>query len=391
MIYKEDYRKAQYLQERLYELEERGKIRLLRIKGPYVEAETVPGVKKRIHLDSFWDHKSCNLCSINPGAAKSIWWVWEKLGIDYENPSTQTSCTGWMYWATGAHSPGALAAAFVRNVHECWKRERNFNIFCITSFATYTEVRHWLGENEGLLEKVSRYMEELGREVVIPEYIVHVSEVFWALRERIKERAKYTLSGIRVAVHYGDHYWKGIMENALGGYRPHILEDFLKSLGAEVVPYSAYYDCCGFGFRHIIMNRTMTRSQVFKKLRSIRDEAKADLIVTNCPGCGNTLDKNQWIQRARKVPEYFSIPVLFPYQVASLLMGADPYQVACVHFNATPVEPLLDKIGIPYDKDFYKQFKEKVEERLEGEKVIDGVDVGGVWSEFLPPRWIEVK
>jgi heterodisulfide reductase subunit B len=219
-----------------------------------------------------------------------------------------------------------------------------------------------------------------------------VSEVFWALRERIRERAKYTLDGIRVAVHYGDHYWKGIMHNAIGGYRPHILEDFLQALGATVVPYSAYYDCCGFGFRHIIMNRTMTRSQVFKKLRSIRDEAKADLIVTNCPGCGNTLDKNQWIQKAREHCEEFSIPVLFPYQVASLCMGADPYKVACIHFNATPVEPLLEKMGIPYDKDFYERFKEEeVAQPTEGKKVIDGVDVSGVWSQFLPPRWIEVK
>lgn len=392
--YPDDLQKAIHLDEKLQELEDRGELKIMRLKGPYEECETVPGYKKKVHLDHFWDHKSCNLCSINPGAAKSLWWIWDQMGIDYFNPDRQTSCTGWMYWATAIHSIPALVAAMARNWHECYTMGRNFNIHCITSFATYTEARHWIVESDEVRTKVKKYLKELGRELVVPEYIVHVSDVIYALRHRIAEKAKYKLNNVEVAVHYGDHYWKGIMENAIGGYRPLVLDGLLEALEAKIAnKYSAFYECCGFGFRHIIMNRTMTRSQVFRKLRSIRDETNADLITTNCPGCGNTLDKNQWIQKARPDgPEQFNIPVLFPYQIASLCMGADPYEIAAIHFNSTSVEPFLDKAGIPYDKNFYDQYQveEKPISEEEGKKVIDGIDVTGTWSDFLKKRWVDM-
>lgn len=393
--YPEDLERAKHLDERLEELEGKGELKIMRVIGPYAECETIPGYKKKVHLDKFWDHKSCNLCSINPGAAKSLWWIWDQLGIDYYNPDTQTSCTGWMYWATAIHSLPTLVGALARNWHECYTSGRNFNIHCITSFATYTEARHWLIESDELRAKVKKYLSSLGRELVVPESIVHVSEVVYALRDEIAKRVKYPLNDVVVAVHYGDHYWKGIMENAIGGYRPKVLDGLLEVLGAKVANnYSAFYECCGFGFRHIIMNRTMTRSQVYRKLKSIRDETDADLITTNCPGCGNTLDKNQWIQRARPDgAEEFNIPVLFPYQIAALCMGAHPYKIAAVHFNSTPVEPFLDKAGIPYEKDFYDEYKleEKPPEEEEGKTIIDGIDVTGTWSSFLPPRWVDVR
>jgi heterodisulfide reductase subunit B len=34
-----------------------------------------------------------------------------------------------------------------------------------------------------------------------------------------------------------------------------------------------------------------------------------------------------------------------------LLLGWDPYAVAGIQAKTVPVEPLLDRIGIPYDKD----------------------------------------
>ncbi len=34
----------------------------------------------------------------------------------------------------------------------------------------------------------------------------------------------------------------------------------MQTLGANVIDYSTWYDCCGFGFRHIISEREFTRS-----------------------------------------------------------------------------------------------------------------------------------
>ena len=37
-------------------------------------------------------------------------------------------------------------------------------------------------------------------------------------------------------------------------------------------------------------------------------------------------------------------------ELAGLMMGWDPYDVVGLQFHTVPVEPLLDKIGIPYDE-----------------------------------------
>ena len=47
--------------------------------------------------------------------------------------------------------------------------------------------------------------------------------------------------------------------------------------------------------------------------------------------------------------EYF-VPVLTYMELAGLLLGWDPYDIIGIQFHTVPVEPLLDKIGIPYDE-----------------------------------------
>ncbi|MGA3216645.1 MAG: hypothetical protein ABSD97_13285, partial [Acidimicrobiales bacterium] len=43
----------------------------------------------------------------------------------------------------------------------------------------------------------------------------------------------------------------------------------------------------------------------------------------------------------------FEIPVLNYAELAGLLLGWDPYEVVGIQGHTVPVEPLLDRIGIP--------------------------------------------
>lgn len=61
------------------------------------------------------------------------------------------------------------------------------------------------------------------------------------------------------------------------------------------------------------------------------------------------MDKEQWAIFDVTGEKYF-IPVLTYQELAGLLLGWDPYDVVGIDAHTASVEPLLDKIGIAYDR-----------------------------------------
>jgi heterodisulfide reductase subunit B len=102
------------------------------------------------------------------------------------------------------------------------------------------------------------------------------------------------------------------------------------------------------GFRQCMVrpNRAFTVACARKKFESMAAFAP-DLILTNCPGCLLVLDREQWVVNELTGGD-FQVPVLNYAQLAGLLLGWDPYGVVGIHGHSVPVEPLLDKIGIPH-------------------------------------------
>ena len=120
-----------------------------------------------------------------------------------------------------------------------------------------------------------------------------------------------------------------------------------QAMGAQVIDYKTWYDCCGFGFRHIISEREFTRSfAIYRKLRVVQDEAHADVMIGHDTGCITTLDKNQWISKAGDRP--VDVPVLADCQFAALVCGAHPYKIVQSHWHASSTEKLMEKLGIDW-------------------------------------------
>ena len=65
-------------------------------------------------------------------------------------------------------------------------------------------------------------------------------------------------------------------------------------------------------------------------------------------GCITTLDKNQWIGQA--VDKNVELAVMADCQFAALACGADPYKICQLHWHASPVEKLMAKMGIDWQK-----------------------------------------
>ena len=358
----EDYR------EQLFELEAKGELKVHRVPEPIVEVETKFGRKKKIPIEHTWHHKSCGQCGHIPGYSTAIFWLHRQFDLDYYDPKDQSSCTAWNYYASSTSNSAAQAAVAVRNFSQA-KLDGYFPlIHCGTSFGHYKETREEIIHHPELRDQVRRIMDRLKMPFVFPEEIVHYSEWIHIMRHRIAERQTLDFSNIVSTVHPACHYHKLVVEDAIydrelyDGQRTAIVTGLVEALGAKAADYSTWHDCCGFGFRHILVSRDFSRSfATIRKIERMKEEADPDVTITHDTGCVTTLDKSQFAAQAHG--RNVGIPVLSDAQFAALAMSAHPYNVCQLHWHGVDNKPLLEKMGIDHKK-AWEEF-ETIAERIE--------------------------
>jgi heterodisulfide reductase subunit B len=358
-----------HMLEHMVELDARGDLQMHRVDDIYAPTpvSTLSGRTKQIPTVDLWQHKSCGQCGHIPGYVTALYWIMSELGVPFVDDTNQTSCTAWNYYGSGTSNPVALAAVFVRNMHSAWERGAYPLIHCGTSYGDYKEVRMLLVVNEQLRNQVRAILKKIGRDLVIPQELVHYSEWLHVMRHRLAERRTIDVSKIKVAVHAACHTYKLLSEdytyddNILGGRRPAPVTSIALALGAEVPDYSNWKDCCGFGFRHILTEREVSRSFAYaRKIQPIVRETHADVLLTNDTGCVTTLDKSQVVPLALGHQE--TIPVISDAQFAALAMGAHPFIVCQLHWHVANWRPLLAKMGIDAEEKWaeYQTYVEQV-------------------------------
>lgn len=360
-----------YYKDELFELEAKGELIVHRVPDEHAEVETRSGKIKKIPLNHFWHHKSCGQCGHIPGYPTSILWIMNQLGVDHYDPRNQTSCTGWNYYASATSNPVAQAAVGVRNFAEAYKNGRYPLIHCGTSYGHYKDIREEIIHHPELREKLRRVMDKLDMPVVFPEEVVHYSEWLYAIRKTVAERQVKDMSKITVTVHPACHYHKLIPDDAvydtdvLNRERTAVVTGVAMALGATVGDYSTWHDCCGFGFRHILVSRDFTRSfATIRKIERMKEEVDPDLVLAHDTGCLTTLDKSQFAARGHG--RNVGIAVMADCQFAALAMGAHPYKIAQLHWHAVDHRPTLRKMGFDPDK-AWAEFQADAERIKSGE------------------------
>lgn len=361
----EDYR------EQLFELEAKGELKVQRVPEPYVEVETKYGRKKKIPLEYTWHHKSCGQCGHIPGYSTAIFWLNRQFGFDYHDPREQTSCTAWNYYASATSNSAAQAAVALRNFAQADMDGYFPMIHCGTSYGHYKEVREEIIRYPKLRDQVRRILDRLNMEMVMPEEIVHYSEWVHVMRFEIAKRQVYDFSNLTVTVHPACHYHKLVAEDAIydkdlyNGQRTAIVSGLVEAMGAKVADYSTWHDCCGFGFRHILVSRDFSRSfATIRKIEVMKEEANPDVTLTHDTGCVTTLDQGQFAAKAHG--RNVGIPVISDAQFAALAMGAHPYKICQLHWHAVDIPPMLEKMGIDHEK-AWAEFEVQVERIKAGE------------------------
>jgi len=316
---------------------------------------------------------SCILGALNPGTEVLIGRIYDLLGLRWraggEDPRSQCTC------CTGISSHGDVISmeSTLLVVARLWSIAadlgfENITTACVTSFAIHMECLEMYEHEPGLAARVDGWLRQAcGRGLRIPKHVVHASDIVHRYRQALAGRFRYSLveqatgRPLRVVDHVGCHYAKVFPAKVGGAEWCDVLTGMIRAWGGETVDYPERRHCCGMGFRQSMIrpNRGYTMACVLKKLESMAPW-KPDAILTNCPGCNVFLDKEQWAIRDLTGVDY-GIPSLSHSELAGLLLGWDPYDVVGIQAHTTPVEPLLDKIGIPYDRS-----KERIaEERAE--------------------------
>ena len=378
----------------MWELEKEGEIVVHRVGDQHKPkiAKTLFGWDKKIPTRQLWHHKSCGQCGNIPGYPTSLLWMMNELDIPYLDETDQTSCTAWNYHGSGIGNIASLAAVFLRNFHQAYVAAKAEGlpegyyyplVHCGTSFGNYKEVREYLLLSAELREQVTKILGKLDRlvdgKLLIPEEVVHYSEWVHVMREEIANRQVIDVSGVRATIHPACHVYKMVPQDViydddvLDGNRVAVSTGIVQSLGAEVIDYSTWYDCCGFGFRHIISEREFTRSfAIDRKIKIAVDEARSDVMIGHDTGCITTLDKNQWIAKAdeRNTGRNYELPVIADIQFAALACGAHPYKIVQTHWHASPMENLFEKMGIDWEakkvefEDYLKLVEDGKQENL---------------------------
>ena len=332
---------------------------------------------KVIPENDFFIPPSCILGAINPSTEVIITRIFDLLGLRWKaagvGPESQCTC------CTGILSHGDIMSieSTLLVVARLWSVAaemgfENISPACVTSFAIHTECFEMYEHEPELTVTVERWLQAAcGRRLVIPKHIVHASDVVYRYRETLaqnfmKHRLVDKTDGrpLRVVDHVGCHYAKVFPEKSIGGADwCDVLAGAIRSWGGENVDYPERRHCCGMGFRQCMIrpNRGYTMACVLKKLESMEPWAP-EAILTNCPGCNVMLDKEQWAVKELTGKTY-DIPTLSYTELAGLLLGWDPYGVVGIQAHTVPIEPLLDKIGIPYDRS--KEWQPEAQQDIE--------------------------
>ncbi|MDH4121585.1 MAG: heterodisulfide reductase-related iron-sulfur binding cluster [Deltaproteobacteria bacterium] len=364
---------TEYFKDALFELEAKGELIVQKIEdGNWVEVETKFGRKKKIPIQNTWHHKSCGQCGHIPGYSTSIFWLNRLLGLKYHDPRDQTSCTAWNYYASSASNPVAQASIAIRNFSQAYQDGFFPLIHCGTSYGHYKETRNEILHHPKLRDQVRKVMDKLGKPMVFPEELVHYSEWVHAMLPRLKPLQKRDMSNIRVSVHPACHYHKLVVEDVIydrdlyDGQRTAVVSSVVKAFGSYLGDYSTWHDCCGFGFRHILVSRDFSRSfSTIRKIERMKEEANPDVVLTHDTGCVTTLDKSQFAAQAHN--RNVGVPVLSDAQFAALALGAHPYKVCQLHWHGVNNKPLMEKMGIDH-KQAWEEFQTQVK-RIEAKEI----------------------
>jgi len=248
------------------------------------------------------------------------------------------SCCPEPWNVKGANLESWLAVA-MRNLAVGEKSGRDMLVLCNGCYATLTEAAHIAsngGEEKAAAEKKlsSLKLSYKGRNKAR-----HVASVLSDMgADAVASSVKKPLAGLKVAVHHGCHLLRPAEVMGFDDpFDPSKLEELVEALGAEVVRYEGYTDCCG----RATHDPEATLAIASDKLAAMK-KAGANCLVTVCPACFEQFDLGQ-VEIKRKLGKEHKLPAFHYLQLLAIAQGEDPSELG-LDRHRIDVKPALAKI-----------------------------------------------
>jgi heterodisulfide reductase subunit B2 len=275
----------------------------------------------------------CSLRSSGNDYDLSLRYVAHVLGIDLVEVRDWTCCG-----AFSASASSRLLSAALPLLNLSRAEQDGFDKVlapCPDCLARFKAASLEFSGDPGLREKIDQVLDPKYRGTVT---VYHPLELFLDMGlEKIGEKVKRRLSGLKVACYYGC-----LLNGPASVCRsdpaenPQGMDSIVRLLGAQPLQWSCKTGCCGNAM-------TWTRQEIVIKLANdilqAAGEAGADLIAVACPVCQLNLDGRQ-----RQVEETYNvrygIPILYITQLMGLAFGALPGELGIQKLITSPQEAL---------------------------------------------------
>ncbi|MBN2543322.1 CoB--CoM heterodisulfide reductase iron-sulfur subunit B family protein [bacterium] len=258
--------------------------------------------------------------------------VFKKLGIELvEIP--RWNCCGTVYSLTSDDLMHHLAP--IRNLIRVKEMGCDKVVtFCSMCYNTLKQSNLRFQQNEEERQKINDFMY---REELNYEGDVEIVQALEFLRDsvgfkKIAEKVKNPLNGLKVAPYYGCLLLRPKEASIDNPEDPSIVEDLIKSLGAEPVDFPYKNECC---MSYLTVNhKDIVAERTFNIIKSA-GKFGADMILTSCPLCEYNLDARQR-EALEKFPDHLSMPVLYFTQLMAMALGLDDKDI---RFDLNYIKP----------------------------------------------------
>ena len=286
----------------------------------------------------------CNVPAVRPDVERAIRLSMPRLGAEMLDLEGSVCCPAFGSFPSADETASLAVSAWNFSIAE------ELGVPMVTQCGScYSSLRmalEKLHENGVLREKVQGLLrEKAGREFCGTASVRHIIDVLHndIGIDRIRASIDRPVTGMSAVVQYPCHT---LFPSEVVGFeessgRPRMLRGLVEALGIEVRPYSRELQCCGGAGGFVKGSFAGASEFAFRKLRAIKAETDADLIVVSCITCLEHLDRMQ-AELAKKDPSFVPLPVFDYNQLLAVCMGFDPAEVASI--STIPREAVVERI-----------------------------------------------
>lgn len=279
-------------------------------------------------------YPGCTLHSSTKEYDMSTKAVCKKLGIELEELDDWNCCG-----ALGAFSYNYLLSVALpaRNLALVEKKKLTLAAPCNACFHNLAKANKLLNDNEDLKKRVNDLMDSPYGGTAEIRHLLDIIVNDVGLKTVAKNVTR-PLKGLKVVPYYGCLIVRPTEVAKFDDQEnPQSLDNLLKALGAEVLPFTMKVKCCGASL--VVSDEELAFALTKRILETARDVG-ANCIAVTCPLCSTNLDAYQ-----SKIESQYNIklglPVLYFTQIMGLALGIAPKELG-MDKNAVPTDKVVE-------------------------------------------------